>query len=143
VNPVLEVVLDLVLVPGIGVDHVPAIHKFSGFSLEDSLDQEVECRVQRAEIGGRNRDEDDRDGSGLDEGLAIRPLDPLQLRPAGSDEADDPTALALGLRLLLAPSQLLALLAALVLAAALVGLLAVLLGRPPLGPRSLGRVRRL
>ena len=37
----------------------------------------------------------ERDRRGLDQRLAVGPLDPLELGPAGGEEADDPAALAL------------------------------------------------
>ena len=67
-----------------------------GSWLEDLLDQEVEERVEGAEVGGRDGDEDDRDRGRLDQRVAVGPLDFLQLGPAGGEEADDAAALALG-----------------------------------------------
>src|SRR3954447_19754685 len=77
---------------------------------EQVLDEEVEDRVEGAQVGGRDGDEEDGHRGGLDERLAVGPLDPLQLRPARDDEPDDAPALALrggGLRLLPAVGRLL------------------------------------
>src|SRR4051794_4240460 len=84
---------------------------------QDLLDQIIESRVERAEIGGGDGDEDDCDRGGLDQGVAIGPLDLFQLGPAGEEKADDAAALALlRLRLFLLLGELLSL-AALLLAA--------------------------
>src|SRR3954452_5711384 len=114
---------------------------------EQVLDEEVEDRVEGTEIDGRDRDEEDGDGRGLDEGVAVRPLDALELRPAGDDEADDAAALALrggGLRLLPALGRLLGAPFALALlllagpAGDLVGRLVDLGGPPDVGSRGRG-----
>src|SRR4051794_20238372 len=70
---------------------------FSGLSVggsDDALDEPVEEGVQRAEVGRGDRDEDHRDGGGLDQRLAIGPLHALELGPAGDEEPDDSPALA-------------------------------------------------
>ena len=50
---------------------------------------QLKTRVEGAEVGGDDGDEDDRHGGGLDQGVAVGPLDLLQLGPAGGEEADD------------------------------------------------------
>src|SRR5436190_16294455 len=67
-----------------------------GASSQQVLDEEVEEGVERAEVGGGDGYEQDRHPRGLDQRLAIRPLDPLELCPAGDEEADHAAALALG-----------------------------------------------
>src|SRR5215216_456292 len=67
----------------------------SGMGSEDALDDEVEDGIQRAEVGGGDRDEDHGNRRGLDEGLAVRPLYALELGPAGDQEAHDCSALSL------------------------------------------------
>src|SRR3954452_16355467 len=70
---------------------------FSGLSVggsDEALDEPVEEGVQRAEVGRGDRDEDHRDGGGLDQRLAIGPLHALELGPAGDEEPDDSPALA-------------------------------------------------
>src|SRR5215216_2873689 len=70
---------------------------FSGLSLwgsDEALDEPVEQRIEGAQVGGGDRDEDHRHCGGLDQRLAVGPLDALELRPAGDEEADDPPALA-------------------------------------------------
>src|SRR5205085_10303486 len=92
---------------------------------EDALDDPVEQRVQGAEVGGGDGDEDHGHRGGLDQGLAVGPLHPLELRPAGDDEAHDRAALSLrglgrdlaALRRLLGATLALALLAAALAAA--------------------------
>src|SRR3954452_24886083 len=65
---------------------------------EQVLDEEVEDRVEGAQVGGRDGDEEDGHRGGLDQRLAVGPLDPLQLRPARDEEAHDPPALPFGRR---------------------------------------------
>src|SRR3954451_6476239 len=65
-----------------------------GWRSNEPLDEPVEQRVQRSEIRGGDRDEDHRHGGCLDQRLAIRPLHPLELGPAGDEEPDDAPALA-------------------------------------------------
>src|SRR5215208_618417 len=65
-----------------------------GCGSNEPLDEPIEHGVQRSEVGGCDRDEDHGDGGGLDERLAVRPLHPLELGPAGDEEADDAPALA-------------------------------------------------
>src|SRR4051794_41968047 len=70
---------------------------FSGLSVggsDEALDEPVEEGIQRAEVGRGDRDEDHRDGGGLDQRLAIGPLHALELGPAGDEEPDDSPALA-------------------------------------------------
>src|SRR6188768_463507 len=76
---------------------------------DDLSDHPAEDAVESAEIGGGDDDEEDRDRGRLDERVAVGPLDFLELRPAGSEEAEDAGALPLGGRLLLALGELLAL----------------------------------
>src|SRR4051812_24908667 len=95
----------------------------SSIGSQDLLDEKVESRVQRAEVGGGDGDEDDCDGGRLDQGVTVGPLDLLQLSPAGDEEADDAATLALGLRLFLLLGELLALAALLLAALALLGFL--------------------
>src|SRR4051812_11613438 len=92
------------------------LSQVSSIGSQDLLDQEVEGRVERAEVGGGDGDEDDCDRGCLDQGVAVWPLDLFQLCPAGEEEADHAAALALRLRLFLLLGELLAL-AALLLAA--------------------------
>src|SRR5919198_3283415 len=117
---------------------------------EEVLDEEVEEAVERAEVGGRDGDEEDRDRRRLDQRLAVRPLDPLELGPAGHQEADHHAALALG-RGLPALAALLRLLDAaptLALRCAPgaprdpIGRLGLLDGRRGLGPPDVGAGRR-
>src|SRR4051812_34767915 len=74
--------------------------------LENLLDRPVEDCVEDSEVGGQDRDEHDRDRRRLNQRLAVGPLDPLELRPAGDEEADDRAALALGRLLLRRPAAL-------------------------------------
>src|SRR5215212_4124266 len=69
----------------------------TGWKSDEALDEPVEDRVQRSQVGGRHGDEDHRDHGGLNQGLAVGPLDALELGPTGDEEADDPSSLALGL----------------------------------------------
>src|SRR4051794_31407597 len=75
---------------------------------EDALHDPVEDRVEYAEVRGHDRDEDEGDRGGLDQGVAIRPLNPLQLCPARGEEPEHAAALALarGRRLLAGPAPL-------------------------------------
>src|SRR6188474_831041 len=93
--------------------------KYRASASQDLFDEEAEDGVEGAEVGRGDGDEDDRHGARLDQGVAIGPLDLLQLGPAGEEEADHPAALAFGLRLLLLLGELLA------LAALLLGALAL------------------
>jgi hypothetical protein len=77
-----------------------------GRASEDALHDPVEGGVEDAEVGGHDADEDDGDRGGLDQRVAIRPLDALELGPAGGDETADPAALALDLRLPRRPALL-------------------------------------
>src|SRR5205814_3425775 len=62
---------------------------------EEVLDEEVEEAVERAEVGRGDRDEEDRDRRGLDQRLAVGPLNALELGPAGDQESHHRAALAL------------------------------------------------
>src|SRR6266516_1955711 len=64
-------------------------------ALQEVLDEEVEERVERAEVGGGDGDEEDRHPGGLDQRRAVGPLDSLELGPAGDEEPDDPPPLTL------------------------------------------------
>src|SRR3954454_1920618 len=66
----------------------------SGRGSDETLDEPVEERVERSEVGGRHGDEDHGHHGSLNQGLAVGPLDALELGPAGDEEADDPAALA-------------------------------------------------
>src|SRR5215208_7022685 len=65
-----------------------------GCGSDEPLDEPVEHGVQRSEVGGCDRDEDHGDGGGLDERLAVGPLHPLELGPAGDEEGEYAPALA-------------------------------------------------
>src|SRR5215216_7969243 len=67
----------------------------SGWDLEKPLHEEVEERVERSQIGGQNGDEDQRDRGGLDQRVAVGPLNALELGPAGDEEAEDSAPLPL------------------------------------------------
>ena len=54
----------------------------------DAHRREVEQRVKGTKVSGRYRNEEDRHRRRLDQRVAIRPLDFLQLRPAGEKEAN-------------------------------------------------------
>ena len=87
---------------------------------------QLKSGVEGAQVGGHDGDEDEGHGRGLDQGVAVGPLDALQLGPAGGEEADDarragaPAALARACGA--APARLPALAALALLAAALVAL---------------------
>src|SRR5215208_8025476 len=66
-----------------------------GMGSEEALDEEVEDRVEGAQVGRCDRDEDQGNGRGLDQGLTVGPLDALELGPARHDEAHDGPALPL------------------------------------------------
>src|SRR3954453_9662052 len=66
----------------------------SGRGSDETLDEPVEERVERSEVGGRHGDEDHGHHGSLNQGLAVGPLDALELGPAGDEEADDPAPLA-------------------------------------------------
>src|SRR3954453_21916070 len=68
---------------------------FSGSDLEEPLHEEVEEGVQRPQIGGQNGNKDQRHRGGLDQRVAVGPLNALELGPAGDEEAEDPASLAL------------------------------------------------
>ena len=82
------------------------------------LDEEVEDGVERAQVCRGDRDEEDGHGRSLNEGLAVGPLDLLELRPTRDEESDDGAATTLRRGLLgsaaalglLRPGSLLALL---------------------------------
>src|SRR5919198_990851 len=82
-DPVFEVGLHLVLVPGVGVDHVPAEHALPE---EDILHESLEDKVRAVQVDAddqaRNEDHDD----ALDQLLLARPLDLLELTPGLRDE---------------------------------------------------------
>ena len=91
----LEVRLDLVLVPRIGVDHVPAKHR--RLEVEENVaDEARERKIGDPEVGADDRDGDDDDDGGGEELAAARPLDLLQLGGGLSDESAE-AALALPL----------------------------------------------
>src|ERR687891_592559 len=71
----------------------------AGAGSKDPLHEPVEDRVEDAEVGGQDRDEDQGHGGSLDQRLAIRPLHALELGPAGDEEADHRAARALDLLL--------------------------------------------
>ena len=98
--------------------------------------RKLKSGVESAEVGGRDGDEEDRDGGRLDQRVAIRPLHFLQLGPAGNQESDHAAALAFGLRLFLFLGELLALAALLLGALALLGFLLA-----PSLRRGVGRAR--
>src|SRR5262249_39699034 len=63
---------------------------------QEVLDEVVEDRVEGAEVGRGDPEEEDRHAGGLDQRLAVRPLDLLELGPARREEPEDAAALALG-----------------------------------------------
>src|SRR5215207_7791727 len=77
-HPMLKVLLDLVLVPGISVDYVPAEH------LENRLNDRVPNRVEQPEVGARAHNEPERHRRALADLLTVRPLDPAQLLVGGA-----------------------------------------------------------
>src|SRR3954471_5364485 len=91
---VLEVLLDLVLVSGVGVDDVPAIHGFlragrgrlAAERLDDEVDDFLGDAIGDAEVEAGNHHEAEHDGGGLRDLAAIRPLYALELRPRGAKE---------------------------------------------------------
>src|SRR5205085_7070114 len=98
-HAVLEVVLDLVLVPGIGVDDVPAKHCSDGLprSLqlsEDGVHHARPERVENAEVGAGDDDEPQHDAGGLADLPAIRPLYAAELDDARAQEVAEAAAAA-------------------------------------------------
>src|SRR5213076_61612 len=84
----LEVLLDLVLVPGVGVDDVPAIHGF----LDDEVDDLLRDPVGEAEVEAGDDHEAEHDTGGLCDLTAIRPLHALELGPGRAQEVDEAVA---------------------------------------------------
>src|SRR4051794_10175871 len=82
-HAVLEVLLDLVLVPGIGVDDVPAKH---GEPLQNLLNDGVPDGVEEPEVGAGDEHEPQHHCGALADLAAIRPLDAAQLGPRGPQE---------------------------------------------------------
>src|SRR3954465_7337581 len=80
-HTVLEILLDLVLVPGVGVDDVPAKHLS-----ENCLNDWIPDRVERAEVGAGHEHESDGDCGALADLPAIGPLHPLELVPRRAQE---------------------------------------------------------
>src|SRR4028118_1745052 len=86
-HAVLEVLLDLLLVPGVGVDDVPAIHGFSK-SLGDALDDGLPDGVHQAEVAARQHHEAQRHRGSLEGVLAVGPLDALELAGGMPEEGE-------------------------------------------------------
>ena len=90
-HAVLEVVLDLVFVAGVGVDDVPAEHvslRMEKALREDELDELGGDEVGHAEVDTGDDHEADHDAGRLHHLPAVRPLYPLQLAPASPEELD-------------------------------------------------------
>src|SRR5918996_840587 len=120
----------------------------AGAGSKDPLHEPVEDRVEDAEVGGQDRDEDQGHGGSLDQRLAIRPLHALELGPAGDEEADHRAARALDLLLARLTPALLLLgalspLALLAPASAAAELVLCLGGAADVGPRRRRRLRSL
>src|SRR6185295_10400919 len=77
--------------------------------LDDLLDQIIENAVEGTEVGRRDGDEEDRHRGCLNKGVAVGPLDFLELGPAGGEKAEDAAALTVARSRLLALRELLAL----------------------------------
>src|SRR5215208_738124 len=88
----LKVLLDLVLVSGVGVDGVPAKHRVGPRPLEDCLNQLGKDRVQQAQVPARNQNEAEHHAGESDQSLAVRPLDALELGPDCNQELYDTRA---------------------------------------------------
>src|SRR5215208_5030079 len=88
----LKVLLDLVLVSGVGVDGVPAKHRVGPRPLEDCLNQLGKDRVQQAQVPARNQNEAEHHACESDQSLAVRPLDALELGPDCNQELYDTRA---------------------------------------------------
>src|SRR3954468_4782874 len=89
-DAVLEVLFDLVLVPGVGVDDVPAKHGFLDLrELEDGVDDRLPERVQQPEVTPGEDDEPEHDGGGLADLAAVGPLDAPKLFGAVPEEGED------------------------------------------------------
>src|SRR4051812_25228732 len=74
-DAVLEVLLDLVLVPGVGVDDVPAKHGFLDLrELEDGVDERLPQRVEQAEVAPGDDDEAEHDRGRLTDLAPVGPL---------------------------------------------------------------------
>ena len=56
-----------------------------------------EDRVQQPEVAAHDQDEAEHDAGERDEGLAVRPLDPLELGPDCDEELYDTRAVLVGL----------------------------------------------
>src|SRR5215208_1057509 len=89
----LKVLLDLVLVSGVGVDCVPAKHRVGPRPLENCLNQLGEDRVQQAQVPARDQYEAEHHACESDQSLAVRPLDALELGPDCNQELYDTRAL--------------------------------------------------
>src|SRR5919206_496649 len=92
VDAVLEVGLHLVLVPGVGVDHVPAEHRRPLLPQEDVLDHALPDQVVRVQVDADDEARDEHDHGALDHLRLVRPLDFLQLAPRLPDEPARPAA---------------------------------------------------
>src|ERR1700677_4484139 len=66
------------------------------WALQDEFDDFLGDIVGEAEIGAGDRDEPEHDGRGLKHMATIRPLDALQLGPAGAQKPDRAIAFAQG-----------------------------------------------
>ena len=96
-DAVLEVLLDLVLVAGVGVDGVPAKHAVSltlARGLEDGLDEPGEDRVEQAEVAARDHDEPSTTQVSVIRARPVGPLDAPELGPDGDQEVYEPRAAA-------------------------------------------------
>ena len=93
-DPVLEVGLHLVLVPGVGVDHVPVEHRSSPYCPR-STSRTNGRRIWSAapEEGADDRARDQHDDRALDHLCAVRPLDLAELADRLTDEAAAATML--------------------------------------------------
>ena len=84
-DAVLEVLLDLLLVAGVGVDDVPAEHGFQSSSvLEDGVDERFPQRIEQAEVAACDHDEAEDDGGRLADLPAVGPLHAAQLVECGA-----------------------------------------------------------
>src|SRR5215207_2048912 len=91
-DTVLEVLLDLLLVPRVGVDDVPAEHLSP--ALQDGFDERLPERVVQPEVAARDHDEAEHDGRRLADLTAVRPLHAAQLVDAVAKEGEQAPALA-------------------------------------------------
>src|SRR3954451_3912294 len=93
-DAVLEVLLDLVLVPGVGVDDVPAKHGFLDLrELEDGVDERLPQRIEQAEVAPGDDDEAEHDRGRLTDLPAVGALHAAELVDAVPQEGEDAPAL--------------------------------------------------